>query len=112
METDKRHISVNETGNRRPFALPDNYFNEFAATMEHLVAQEAMQATGRSPLGVRRVWLYAGVAASLAIAVFTGQWFFANKHADTTAAERYEAYVISQVSESAIIDYYLSEGAE
>ena len=104
---DKKHIEIQKTGNKLPFTLPDNYFNEFAARMDALVA-EMPQEKNRFQL---RPWMY-GVAASLIGVVLLGQVYLSNNKNQRLASETYDSYILSQVNETSIIDYYLASETE
>ena len=104
---DKNYIEIQKTGNKLPFTLPDNYFNEFAARMDALVA-EMPQEKKRFLL---RPWMY-GVAASLIGVVLLGQVYLSNNKNQRLASETYDSYILSQVNETSIIDYYLASETE
>lgn len=87
--------------NKRPFALPETYFADFAANMEAL----AVDAKPRK-LNLRLKWVYA-VAASLIGVVFIGQVYITENKKEKIAADNYNSYVLSQVSEGAMLEYYL-----
>ncbi len=101
---DNKYIEIEKLGNKKPFTLPDNYFNDFAAKMEKVIAEEVPE---KSPFRIKP-WMY-GVAASLIGVVFMAQVYLSeNKKNETLASETYETYILSQVNESSIIDYYLT----
>ena len=85
--------------NKRPFALPETYFADFAANMESLTAKPRK-------LSLRLKWVYA-VAASLIGVVFIGQVYITENKKEKIAADNYNSYVLSQVSEGAMLEYYL-----
>jgi hypothetical protein len=104
MET-KNKYSFEDAGNRLPFEVPENYFNEFAARMEEL--------TGNQKVPVKRMarpWLYMA-------AMFVGLFLIGNillqvfKTNRINHTEAYEAYLLSQLDESVYYDYYFTEVA-
>ncbi|HHT22579.1 MAG TPA: hypothetical protein GXZ87_04610 [Bacteroidales bacterium] len=108
MEKNK-FIELENLGNKRPFALPENYFDDFAAQMEKTVAE---MSVSEQPQQRIKPWMY-GVAASIIGAIFMVQIFISeNKKKETLISETYETYVLSQVSENSIIDYYLTSENE
>lgn len=108
MEKNK-FIGLEELGNERPFALPENYFDDFAAQMDMTVAEMSMSEKPKQRI---RPWMY-GVAASIIGVIFMIQVFISeNKKKETLISETYETYVLSQVNENSIIDYYLTSDNE
>lgn len=102
MET-KRKITLQETGNKLPFTVPENYFENLALEMDSRIA--AQNTTFKKLI---RPWMY---MAAMFVGVFLmGNVFYTihqqNKSRD---AEMYEMYVQSQIDESIVFDYYLSE---
>ncbi|MFZ4581113.1 MAG: hypothetical protein ACOYM7_00560 [Paludibacter sp.] len=90
MET---NMNLNEIGNRKPFNVPDNYFEQFANQFE---AQMLLKPI--SPIKLLRPWIYMA-------AMFMGV-FFMGKMALTVyndnklaATENYELYVMSQLND-------------
>ena len=104
---EKKYLEIQKTGNKPPFTLPDNYFDEFAARMDGLIA-ETPHEKKRFHL---RPWMY-GVAASVIGVVLLGQIYLSDTKNKQLASETYNTYVLSQVSETSIIDYYLASEAE
>ena len=101
----KKHISFDQAGNKLPFTVPEDYFEKFAQNMD------AQIAVKRVPVfHFMRPWMYA--AAMLLCVLFIGKGtynVYQNKQLANT--ENYELYVLSQVDEDDIIDYYLSDEA-
>jgi hypothetical protein len=96
MET---NMNLNEIGNRKPFTVPENYFEQFAEQFETQIAIKPL-----SPIKLLRPWLYMA-------AMFMGVFFMAkiaftvyndNKLA---ATENYELYVMSQLNDVENLDY-------
>ena len=84
--------------NKLPFIVPENYFENFALQMDSLIVNQPKTFILRK----RRTWLYAA-AVFLGLVVFGSSYYYKNLR-DT---ENYESYVLSQVDESSIIDYYV-----
>ncbi len=98
--SNKPGISLKDVGKELPFTVPDHYFEDFANRM---VAQ-----TQRRRVPLRRMmkpWLYlaalfAGVVLMAAVANAIYQYRINVK------MERYEYYLLSQVDQMTIIDFY------
>lgn len=103
---EKKYIELQKTGNKRPFALPENYFENFAVQMDSMILKP--QVKKRSVL---RYWMY-GAAASLIGIVMLGQAYLNGNKKQQLVTETYDSYVLSQVSENSIIDYYLASETE
>lgn len=104
---EKNYIEIQKVGNKRPFKLPENYFNDFAERMDKLTTENVQKP---KPFRLRP-WMY-GAAASLIGILFLGQVYLTNHKSKKLASETfdtYDTYILSQVSESSIIDYYLTE---
>ena len=104
---ENEYIEIQKAGKKLPFRLPDNYFDEFAARMDELTADEPKD-TNRFSI---RPWMYAA-AASLIGVVFMGQIYLSENKSQKLASETYDTYVLSQVNETSIIDYYLTSETE
>ncbi len=92
-------MNLNEIGNRKPFAVPENYFEDFANNFEAQIALKPL-----SPLKLLRPWMYMA-------AMFLGVFFMSrvvytvytdNKIAN---AENYELYVMTQVNDVENLEY-------
>lgn len=101
MEKNK-FIELEKMDAKRPFVLPENYFDDFANHMDDLVFK-TLQETKRPRL---RPWMYAAAASLIGI-VFLGQIYMTSNKNEKLALDAYETYILSQVSENSIIDYYL-----
>lgn len=101
MET-KTTNNFEKAGNRIPFDVPENYFEEFAARIDTL--------TGERHTPFKRMlkpWLY--MAAMFTALLFAGNVLLnIHKSNRLEQSEDYEAYLISQLNESAYYDYYFS----
>jgi hypothetical protein len=102
MKTTK-NISFEEIGKELPFSVPENYFNDFAAQVDKKVGYK------KPFVRFVRMWMYA--AAVFVGIVVVGQVFYSTNRQKTLAnnKENYESYVMTQVDESALVDYYVNE---
>lgn len=94
---------LKETGNRIPFSVPENYFNNFAAEMDAKIATEKI-----SVIKLIKPWLY---MAAMFVGVFIlGNVFYDfyqnNKKIDD---DLYELYVMSQIDQTVELDFYQNE---
>ena len=99
----KKHISLEEIGKDLPFKTPENYFEDFANRMEAQIVVK--------PLPLRKTltpWLY---MAAMFVGLFVvGQIIFTVFQSSSVKNEdSYESYVLSQVDETAMIDYYVED---
>lgn len=100
---DRKHISLDDIGNKLPFTVPENYFEQFAAQIDGQISVKPVRV-----INLFRPWIYM-------TAMFVGLFLMgkvslsvyqSNKIAN---AENYEMYVMSQVDEDEMIYYYLTE---
>ena len=96
-----KNILFEEIGNEIPFSVPENYFDEFALKIEKQIKEK--QAPVRHFI---RPWMY--IAATFIGIFVIGQVFYTvNQNKATVTADNYESYVLSQVDETALMDYYV-----
>lgn len=91
---------LNKTGNRIPFQVPENYFENFALEMESKI--------GNQQLTVKRLmspWMYMA-AMFVGLLVVGNVLFSVYKDNQKKHNEMYELYVTSQVDDSALMEYY------
>jgi hypothetical protein len=91
---------LNKTGNRIPFQVPDNYFENFALEMDSKI--------GNQQLTVKRLmspWLYMA-AMFVGLLVIGNVLFTVYKDNQKRHTEMYELYVTSQLDDSALMEYY------
>jgi len=94
-----KKMNINETGNRKPFAVPENYFEDFANQFEAQIAIKPV-----SPIRLLRPWIYMA-------AMFLGVFFMSRiiytvyNNNKLTEAENYELYVMSQVDDVENLQY-------
>jgi len=104
MKTNK-NISLNDVGKKLPFEVPENYFENFALQMD-----EKIMGKRTSSRKFFKPWMY--IAASIVGILLAGQIFYTVYQNNTRNKEdNYEAYVLSQVDESSIVDYYVDKPA-
>lgn len=103
----KTHIESEKLDKKRPFTLPETYFRDFASRMDEMIIEQEAKST-RFYL---RPWMY-GIAASLIGVVFLGQIYLTNAKNKQSTTDTYDTYVLSQVNENTIVDYYLTSNPE
>jgi hypothetical protein len=103
METNNKNI-LKETGNRIPFTVPEGYFEGFALQME-------ARTSGSKSFYLKKVispWMY--MAAMFIGMLLIGNLLFnVYKTNKQDNAEMYEMYVMSQMDNSVMIDYYVDQ---
>lgn len=100
----KKHISLDEISNKLPFGVPENYFDQFAVQFDNQIAIKHVSFVSRY-----RPWMYVA-AVFVGVLLFGRVFFTAYQNNQAANTENYEMYVMSQVDEDEIIDYYLTEG--
>ncbi|MFV0392587.1 MAG: hypothetical protein ACK5KP_12030 [Paludibacteraceae bacterium] len=103
----KKHIELQKLGKKRPFSLPETYFSDFESRMDEMIIEQG----AKSPRFHFHPWMY-GVVASLIGVVFLGQIYLTNAKNKQSTSDAYETYVLSQVNENTIVDYYLTSNAD
>ena len=91
---------LNKTGNRIPFQVPENYFENFAVEMDSKI--------GSQQLSLKRVmspWLYMA-AMFVGLLVLGNVLFSVYRDNQKKHTEMYEMYVASQTDDSALMEYY------
>ena len=99
----KKNKSLSDIGNRIPFTVPENYFEEFASNFESQISIKSIPI-----IRLLRPWLYMA-AMFLGVLLMSRVGFVVYENNKTTNAENYELYVMSQVNDTEILDYYLAE---
>ncbi|NDP19754.1 MAG: hypothetical protein GZ091_01545 [Paludibacter sp.] len=98
-----KHITLEEIGKELPFSVPENYFEKFANRMEAQIMKK------QTP--IRRIfsnWVF--MAAVFVGVLIMGQVFYSVYQNNTlNNKDNYEQYVLSQVDESSLIDYYVDD---
>lgn len=99
---EKNKISLQEIDRKIPFSVPENYFEEFALQMDAKITTPNFKSVSRI-----RSWMYA--AAVFAGVVIFGSIYYTNlQKENNTYTDNYESYVLSQVDESSMMDYYVN----
>lgn len=102
MET-KSNKNLQETGNRIPFAVPDQYFENFALEMDSRISSQTV-----SVKRLVKPWIY--MAAMFVVLLVMGNVLYSvYKDNRQQQSEMYEVYLMSQLDGSVLYDYYLSE---
>ena len=102
------HKILKETGNRNPFTVPENYFESFAAEIDTKIGKDRLSAKK-----LLKPWFY--LAAMFVGLFLMGNVFYVvyqnNRKMD---ADLYEMYVMSQIDQTVVMDYYPveSDGVE
>ena len=98
-----KNIELEEISKELPFSVPDNYFEQFALQIEEQIGFKKSLIRK-----VMRPWMY--MAAMFIGILIMGQIFYTiNQKNATRTAENYETYVLSQVDENSLADFYVSE---
>ena len=102
----RKKTPLSEIGKELPFTVPENYFEHFALNIDAQIG-----SVSYSNRKFVRSWMYA--AAAFVGVFMLGQTFYKVYEAkQVEKAEYYESYVLSQVNEAAMIDYYSEESTE
>jgi hypothetical protein len=98
-----KNIEIEEINKELPFSVPENYFEQFALQIEKQIGFKKSLIRK-----VMRPWLY--MAAMFVGILIMGQIFYTiNQNNASRTAENYETYVLSQVDENSLADFYVSE---
>ena len=101
-----KNISIEEISKELPFTVPENYFEQFALQLEGQIGYKKSYI-----LKTYRTWMY--MAAMFVGILVLGQVFYTvNKNNLAKNTENYESYVLSQVDESSLADFYVNEPAK
>lgn len=97
--------NLNGIGNKIPFSVPENYFENFALEMD---SRNVLKSVSFRKL--MAPWMY---MAAMFVGLFLIANVFYNLHQQQKAqeTEMYEMYVRSQMDESILFDYYYNETA-
>lgn len=102
------HKILKETGNRNPFTVPENYFESFAAEIDTKIGKDRLSAKK-----LLKPWFY---MAAMFVGVFLmGNLFYTvYQNNREIEADLYEMYVMSQIDQTVVMDYYPveSDGVE
>jgi hypothetical protein len=102
----KEYISLETIGNDLPFCIPEGYFEDFALKMYHQINPNYTFSRQ-----ISRPWMYA--AAMFVGIVVVGQIYYnLTQKSSISTTDTYESYVLSQVDETALMDYYVDESVK
>ncbi len=95
-------ISIEEMSKDLPFSVPEDYFNQFALQIEQQIGY-------RKPRQYfLKSWMY--IAAMFVGIFIIGETFYnAKQRTIAKNSENYESYVMAQVDEAAVVDYYVND---
>ena len=103
MENDNNIL--NKFGNKKPFSVPENYFENFAVEMEKQVAQKKEKTATVVPFVAKlKPFLYA--AAMFASVLLVGNYLTKEKLGSEVAMEQNEL-LLSYLDENAIIEFLI-----
>lgn len=105
MKTNK-NISLAEIGKELPFSIPENYFEQFALQIDEQIGYN--QKTVHKFI---RPWMYAA-AMIVGVLVLSPVFYSVYQNKATANTENYESYVLSQVDESVLMDYYVDDSTK
>jgi hypothetical protein len=95
------NILLEKIGKELPFSVPENYFNQFALQFEEQIGYKHTHNRR-----VLKIWM--SIAAMFVGVLIVGQVFYSNHQKNLAQnAETYENYVLTQVDESSLMDYYV-----
>ena len=95
----KNNISLSKMDRKLPFSVPENYFENFAVQLDE---QTTIKPVVR--FKIVRSWMY--VAAVFVGVLIVSQVAYSSfKINKINNQESYDAYVLSQVDELAVMDY-------
>ena len=98
----RKHISLDEIGNKIPFSVPENYFEQFAVQMDDQM--------GVATIPVKRMlkpWMY--MAAMFVGVLLLAQVVYSVYNNNKAKNEMFELYVLSQMDDSHMADIYFSD---
>jgi len=100
----KNNILFEKIGNELPFSVPENYFNQFALQMEDQIGYKQVVVNRK----ILKSWMF---MAAMFVGVFIMGEIFYTTHQNNLAknADNYETYVLSQVDETSLVDYYVEQ---
>ncbi|MDR1653520.1 MAG: hypothetical protein LBS01_07750 [Prevotellaceae bacterium] len=100
---------LRERGNRVPFSVPEGYFEQFTASVLQLTVQQSSQKPRL--FGARHWW---SMAAAVTLLLSVSFYSYRDHHRQQLAENReYEdTYLMSQIDNSDLVEYYLTSYAE
>lgn len=98
-----KNISLKEVGKEKPFSLPENYFEQFATK----IAVQTDTPSKSKKMTFKR-WMY--VAAAFIGVLLVGNVLLSTyKQNQSDEMESYELFILSQVDEYGLLEYYLDD---
>ena len=96
----EQNYNLGNTGNRKPFSVPENYFEDFANQFESQITLKRV-----SPIKLMRPWMY---MAAMFLGIFALSRFAYNYYSESkiAQAENYELYVLTQLNNIEAVGYY------
>lgn len=96
----EKNYKLNDVGNRKPFSVPNDYFEQFATQFEEQICLKPV-----SPIKLLRPWMF---MAAMFLGVFFLSKIAYSVYADSklTKSENYELYVMSQVDDVENMELY------
>ncbi len=95
----------NKISNELPFSVPKNYFNDFASNMDKQIGYKAPSKYHLKP------WMYMA-AVFAGVFVLSSVFYSTRLKTASSNTESYDTYVMAQVDETAMVDYYLTENSK
>ncbi|OIP82791.1 MAG: hypothetical protein AUK44_06905 [Porphyromonadaceae bacterium CG2_30_38_12] len=93
------NYTLQKIGNRKPFTVPSNYFDEFALQMEKNIGNN--KTVNKHFI---RTWMYVA-AAFMGVVLLSAIFYNANENKKLANAENYELYVMSQLNDVENVEY-------
>lgn len=103
---DKKHISLEEIGTELPFTVPENYFEKFATQFDEQIKMKSV-----SFVHSLKPWMYMA-AMFVGIFVLSQVFFLLDNYKVDSNTDNYESYVLSQVDEAYMLDYYVEDATQ
>lgn len=99
---ENKNISLDQVGNKLPFSVPENYFEDFANQID---AQTQIKQV--PIIRLIRPWLY---MVAMFVGVFMiGRFAYSSfQNKEILLTENYDMYVLSQIDENELVEYYLA----
>ena len=96
---------LNKFGNKRPFSIPENYFENFAVEMEKQIAPKKEKTVTVSFIVKLKPYLYA--AAMFALVLLVGDYLVKDYKATTEVAMDQHELILSYLDENTLIEYLI-----
>ncbi len=96
-----KKILLEEIGKELPFSVPLNYFEDFASQFDDRIGLKSNNNKKHN-----KTWMYMA-AMFMGVLMMSQVFFTVYNNNETKNVENYELYVLSQVDETSLIDYYV-----